>query len=54
MGDGLPAGPLLPQGVRHGGGRLWVRERGGGARLSPDIAAHKTGGGMPQVGLAVN
>ena len=53
MGDGLPAGPLLSQGVRHGGGRLRVREAGVGQRLSPYIPDHKAGGGMPQVVLTM-
>ena len=49
MGDGLSAGPLLPQGVRHCGGCLRVREAGGGERVSSDISAHEAGGGMSQV-----
>ena len=53
MGDGLPVGPLLSQGVRHSGGRLRVREAGGGQRLSPYIPDHKTRGGMSQVVLTV-
>lgn len=49
MGDGLSSGPLLPQGVGHRGGRLRVREGGGGQGLSPHITDHKAGGGMQQV-----